>query len=242
MVRIVRVSSEVKVEPRFLEERKDLGSLLAKSEFITGMVVKIGAVIPFAVAKKDPPKESDVDMKKAARYAGNSLVAHVMASVLAQRFPPVNVRIPATRYDREKNVEHPSAAFSVYDYVPHVFPIKAGDIPESQYAALMKEYLDKALQFALNNISCRECDYPDQFYNQFPAHGYVKGKVFQCQKPGEISPDMFFMHNFGERLDACREFGNDLHEKLKEAHGENGLSAVEIKGIVERSVAIYRPK
>jgi len=237
-VRTVKVSSEVGVDPKFLGEKWDLDKILAKSEHIAGIIIKIGAVIPFSVAKKEPPEESKEDIAKAARYAGNSLVAHVMASVLAQRFPPMNVHIPKTVYDCRKDIKHPSAAFSVYDYAPHVFPIIAGNLSQPEYSNLMRKCLDYAFQFALNKISCGNCSYREQL----PAYGYVKGKVFCCQKPEDNVADRFSGHNFRERLKVCTDFGNDLNNSLKRRNGKEGLSAADIMGIVESSVAGYKSR
>lgn len=217
----------------------DLSRILDESEdYVRKLMIKVGTIIPFTETSEEIPAESKEEMAKAARYSGNSLAAHIMSIVLLKRYPLMEVRKPKSKYEHETVMEHSSASFTVVDYAPLVCCITAKDPDETQYHDIMK-HCDEALANHSNRqISIGHCKYNPQI----AAQCHVNGGKFKGVRLEDISEDLYLRRNFGKRFITSKNLGFALNGELIVANRKEGLSAEDVRDVVEGFIERYKMK
>lgn len=227
------------VEPEFLKMKLDLGRILDESEdYVRKLMIKVGTIIPFTETSEEVPAESKEEMAKAARYAGNSLAAHIMSIVLLEIYPLMKVRNPKSRYGQEAVIKHPSASFVVMDYAPLVRCITAKDPDETQYHNIMKHCDETLTEHSNRQIDNGSCKYNPQI----AAQGHIDGGKFKGVRLEDISEDLYLRRNFGKRLITSKNLGFALNGELIVANRKEGLSAEDVRDVVEGFIERYKMK
>lgn len=234
------ISSVVKIGeefPELLERKLDLNRILKQgrdgTSYVSKLMVKVGTLIPFQLAKKqsEVPTESKEDMERAAKCAGNSIIAYLMSVLLLEKYPMINVRVPKTEHDREKTVKHPSASLIVINYEPFVCYIMEKNLIEPRYNNLMG-LCDKEIGMHKHTMLGN----PKSNKQQIPSECHVNGAFHTLE---DINHEQYMKANFAKRLDMSKHLGCLLNGELLRANESDGLSARSVREITEHFIGVY---